>query len=149
MPGGNSYRSITAARAAAAERIGPRAATDAPASLALIIYGHTEAEREAATDYLRGQEQFADEWSDDGPLWHGWAVYEVFMAGLDYSRREEKTDEPQQNNELSQPASLDGDSSRSGSDGGPVAQGGEPAGGRSASAGDGPRLRPAARLEAV
>ena len=87
MPHGAADRGITAARAAAAEIIGPRLATDAPASLVLSVYGHTEAEREAATSYLRGQEQFADEWSDDGPLWHGHALWDAFMAGIDYSRR--------------------------------------------------------------
>lgn len=90
MAHGAPDRGITAARAAAAERIGPWAAKNASESLTLIIYGHTEAEREAATAYLRGQEQFADEWSDDGPLWHGHALWDAFMAGLDWARGQEK-----------------------------------------------------------
>jgi hypothetical protein len=89
MPHGAPDRGITAARAAAAEIVGPWYAKHAPDSMVLSVYGHTEAEREAATGYLRGQEQFADEWGDDGPLWHGHALWDAFMAGIDYGRREE------------------------------------------------------------
>lgn len=80
---------ITAARAQAAELVGPWYAKLAPASLVLSVFGHTDAERGAATAYLRSQEQFADEWGDDGPLWHGHAVWAAFLAGIDFARGEE------------------------------------------------------------
>lgn len=33
----------------------------------------------------------ADAYSDTrGPLWHGWAVFDAFLAGVDYARQEQK-----------------------------------------------------------
>lgn len=149
MPRGAPDRGITAARAAAAEIVGPWYAKLAPHSMVLSVYGHTEAEREAATVYLRGQEQFADEWTDHGPVWLGWALYEAFMAGIDYSRREENHDEPYQNDEHPQLAALDSRPAGSGPDGGPVPQGREPGSGRRTSASPGSRRGKAGRCEAV
>lgn len=88
MPRAKARPGIRAARAAARKIVGPTAANTATAALVMAIYSHTEAEREAATGYLRGQERFADVWTKDGPVWFGWAVYEAFMAGIDHERRE-------------------------------------------------------------
>jgi hypothetical protein len=148
MPRGAPDRGITAARAAAAEIVGPWYAKLASDSLVLSVYGHTEAEREAATGYLRGQEQSADEWSDEGPLWHGWALYEAFMAGIDYSRREENNYEPQQNDEHSEFTAPGAQPAGSRPDG-VSAQGREPGSGGGASARTGTRGGPAGRREAV
>lgn len=89
MPRGKARPGIMAARAAARKIVGPTAANTATASLVMAIYSHTEAEREAATGYLRGQEQFADGRTKDGPVWLGHALWSAFMAGVDHERKEE------------------------------------------------------------
>jgi hypothetical protein len=30
----------------------------------------------------------ADAWHHNAPLWHGWAIMDAFLAGIDYARRE-------------------------------------------------------------
>lgn len=47
-----------------------------------------EDEREAATEHTRSMEQFADEWSEDGPLWLGWCVHRAFLAGVSWARKQ-------------------------------------------------------------
>ena len=30
----------------------------------------------------------ADEWKGPAPLWHGWAIMDAFLAGIDWARKQ-------------------------------------------------------------
>ena len=56
----------------------------------MVTYSRPVEERDAATEYVRGQEAFADEWTEEGPVWLGWQVHAAFLAGVDFSRRHDE-----------------------------------------------------------
>lgn len=47
-----------------------------------------EDELEAASDHVRGAEQWADEWDPEfGPMWLGHGLHRAFLDGADWQRR--------------------------------------------------------------
>lgn len=42
---------------------------------------------EAANTFRNTMIERADSWHHDAPLWYGWAIFDAFLAGLDYARR--------------------------------------------------------------
>jgi hypothetical protein len=53
----------------------------------VVTYARPEEERQAATEYTQGQEVFADDWTEEGPVWLGWQVHAAFLAGCDWARQ--------------------------------------------------------------
>jgi hypothetical protein len=45
----------------------------------------------AGDEFRRRLKPRADAWNGPAPLWHGWAVMDAFLAGIDHARRAEKT----------------------------------------------------------
>jgi hypothetical protein len=45
----------------------------------------------AGDDFRRSLKPRADAWRGAAPLWHGWAVMDAFLAGIDHARKAEKT----------------------------------------------------------
>lgn len=43
---------------------------------------------EAANNFRNGLVDQADANRGGAPLWHGWAVFDAFLAGVDYARGE-------------------------------------------------------------
>ena len=56
-------------------------------SAVLITLARPDEERQAAMEYVLGQERHADEIDPEfGPLYLGWALFEAFLAGVDWNR---------------------------------------------------------------
>ena len=45
---------------------------------------------EAANDFRDNLVSRADTDIRGAPLWHGWAIFDAFLAGIDYARASEK-----------------------------------------------------------
>jgi hypothetical protein len=45
----------------------------------------------AGDEFRRSLKPRADAWNGPAPLWHGWAVMDAFLAGVDHARKAEKT----------------------------------------------------------
>jgi nitrous oxide reductase accessory protein NosL len=54
----------------------------------MVTYSRPEEERQAATEYTQGQEAFADDWTEEGPSFHAWAIHAAYLAGIDFARRQ-------------------------------------------------------------
>jgi hypothetical protein len=44
----------------------------------------------AGNDYRDSIINAADSWKHDAPLWHGWAIMDAFLAGVDFARQQQK-----------------------------------------------------------
>lgn len=49
--------------------------------------GRTIEELKAADDFRQSLLDMADEHRGVAPLWHGWAIVDAFLAGMDYARQ--------------------------------------------------------------
>lgn len=43
-------------------------------------------ELKAGDDFRESIKERADKWDGPRPLWHGWAVMDAFLAGIDWAR---------------------------------------------------------------
>lgn len=43
-------------------------------------------ELKAADAFRSSLKERADDWRGPAPLWHGWALFDAFLAGIDYAR---------------------------------------------------------------
>lgn len=41
----------------------------------------------AGDEFRRGLKDRADGWKGPAPLWHGWALMDAFLAGIDYAEQ--------------------------------------------------------------
>jgi len=87
----SEYRQrLAAARARAHEvtGIGPTLIRHTSHAVVFTLTRRDE-ERQAALEYVLGQERFADEIDPEfGPLYLGWALFQAFLAGVDWARQE-------------------------------------------------------------
>lgn len=44
----------------------------------------------AGDDFRRSLIERADSFNGEAPLWHGWAIMDAFLAGIDYAKRKPK-----------------------------------------------------------
>ncbi len=44
-------------------------------------------ELKAGDDFRESLKPRADDWKGLAPLWHGWAIMDAFLAGIDYARK--------------------------------------------------------------
>ena len=53
----------------------------------IITFARPDEERQAALEYVLGQERHADEIDPEfGPLYLGWALFQAFLSGIDFAR---------------------------------------------------------------
>jgi hypothetical protein len=45
---------------------------------------------EAANEFRQALVERADAHTAGAPLWYGWAIFDAFLAGLDYARRKQE-----------------------------------------------------------
>jgi len=42
---------------------------------------------QAGDEFRKSLIKLADDWKGPAPLWHGWALMDAFLAGIDYAQR--------------------------------------------------------------
>jgi len=52
-------------------------------------------ELRAGDEFRLGLMNLADSWVGSAPLWHGWAIMDAFLAGIDYQKATEAATEPE------------------------------------------------------